>query len=126
DETMWGRLVSRTGEPVGADGWLALDPASTQLLAAALAGLDPCADLAFVSTCPRCGTWIELELDPVDLLVRSLATGEPRLLAEAHCLAFHYGWSEAEILALARPRRLAYLELLRDQVEGRPLTGAGA
>jgi hypothetical protein len=126
DEHLWGRLVSRSGEPIGADGWLSLDPASSQAVAAALADLDPCADLAFVSTCPQCGTWIEVELDPVDLLVRSLATGERRLLAEVHCLAFHYGWSEAEILALSRPRRLAYLELLRDQVEGRPLTGAGA
>ena len=62
---------------------------------------------------------------PVDLLARSLATGEQRLLAEVHSLAFHYGWSEADILALPRPRRFAYLELLRDQLEGRPLTGAG-
>jgi hypothetical protein len=99
---------------------------SVQLVAAALAGLDGCADLAFVATCPQCGTWIELELDPVDLLVRALAAGEERLLAEVHCIAFHYGWSEAEILALARPRRLANLGLLRDQLEGRALTGAGA
>ena len=97
-----------------------------QAIAIALAGLDPAADLAIVSACPQCGAWIEVELDPVELLVQSLATGEQRLLAEVHSLAFHYGWSEADILALPRPRRFAYLGLLRDQVEGRPLTGAGA
>ena len=126
DDALWGRLVSRGGEPVGAEGWSALDPASVQELAIALAALDPGADLAIVSSCPQCGTWIEVELDPVELLVQSLATGEQRLLAEVHSLAFHYGWSEADILALPRPRRFAYLGLLRDQVEGRPLTGAGA
>lgn len=125
DDELWGRLVSRAGEPIGADGWRALAPATAQRVAVALAGLDACADLAFVSTCPRCGGWLELELDPVDLLARSLATGEQRLMAEVHSLAFHYSWSEADILALPRPRRFAYLELLRDQLEGRPLTGAG-
>ena len=125
DDELWGRLVSRAGEPIGAGGWRALAPASAQRVAVALAGLDACADLAFVSECPRCSGWIELELDPVDLLARSLATGEQRLLAEVHSLAFHYSWSEADILALPRPRRFAYLELLRDQLEGRPLTGAG-
>ena len=66
---------SRGGEPVGAEGWRALDPASVQAIAIALAGLDPAADLAIVSSCPQCGAWIEVELDPVELLVQSLATG---------------------------------------------------
>lgn len=126
-EQLWGRIVrDRDGAPLGPEGWSVLDPTAAQGLALALADLDPCADLAFVSLCPQCAAWIELELDALELLVRSLGSGEERVLAEVHCLAFHYGWSEAEILALARPRRLAYLELLRNQVEGRPLLGAGA
>ncbi|BBX36213.1 hypothetical protein MMAG44476_04037 [Mycolicibacterium mageritense DSM 44476 = CIP 104973] len=126
DDELWGRLVSRAGQPIGAAGWHRLAPTSHQQIAMALSGLDSCADLAFVCACPRCGCWIELELDAVDLLTRTLATGEHRLLAEVHCLAFHYGWPESDILALPRPRRFAYLELLCDQLEGRPLTRAGA
>ena len=126
---LWGRLVSRVDtataaaepEPLGRDGWMALDPATRQLLAAGLAAGDEVLDLAFVSPCPRCRALIELELDPVEVLVRSLQAGEGRLLAEVHCLAYHYGWSETDILDLARPRRLAYLELIRRQLEGRPL-----
>jgi hypothetical protein len=38
-----------------------------------------------------------------------------------HSLAFHYGWSEEAVLDLPRARRWAYLELLRNQLEGRPL-----
>lgn len=126
DDALWGLLVGVAGAPLGAPGWRALDGTSRQLIAAALSGLDDCTDLALVSACPHCGAWIEVELDPFELLLRSLATGEQRLLAEVHCLAFHYGWSEAEILALARPRRLAYLELIGSQLEGRPLLPAGA
>lgn len=126
DDELWGRLVSRAGRPIGPAGWRMLAPASAQHIAIALSGVDSCADLAFVSACPQCGCWIELELDAIDLLTRTLATGEQRLLAEVHSLAFHYGWSEGDILALPRPRRFAYLELLRDQLEGRPLTRAGA
>ena len=126
DDLLWGQLVSVGGVPLGAAGWRALDATSQRLVGAALSGLDVCADLAVVTACPRCGTWIEVELDPFDLLVRSLATHEQRLLAEVHCLAFHYGWSQADILALDRPRRLAYLELLGNQLEGRPLIPAGA
>lgn len=126
DDSLWGLLVSGEGDLLGAPGWRALDATSQQLIAAALAGLDACADLALVTACPHCGAWIEVELDPFELLVRSLASGEQRLLAEVHCLAFHYGWSQAEILALARPRRLAYLELIASQIEGRPLLSAGA
>jgi hypothetical protein len=44
-----------------------------------------------------------------------------RLEAEVHCLAFHYHWPEADILALPRPRRWRYLELVRRELEGSPL-----
>ena len=57
------------------------------------------------------------------MLARELGLGSNRLLAEIHSLAFHYGWSEDAVLDLPRPRRWAYLELLRNQLEGRPLVG---
>jgi hypothetical protein len=121
NDALWGQIVSDSGGALGALGWRALDRDTSQAVVIALAGLDACADLAFVMACPQCGGWIEVELDPLDLLVRSLSSGEHRLLAEVHSLAFHYGWSETEILNLSRPRRLVYLELLRNQIEGRPL-----
>jgi hypothetical protein len=53
--------------------------------------------------------------------VREVGASAGRLLAEVHFLAFHYGWSEGEILDLPRTHRWRYLELLRNQLEGRPL-----
>lgn len=122
-DLLWSRLVlDLDGRgPLDGAGWRTLRPETRQAAAAALADGESLLDLAFVSPCPECGTWIEVELDPFDLLARELGLGASRLLAEVHCLAFHYGWSEDAILDLPRSRRWSYLELLRNQLEGRPL-----
>ncbi|SDZ14692.1 hypothetical protein SAMN05444365_10617 [Micromonospora pattaloongensis] len=116
---LWDRLLD-VGDPPAA--WADLAPVTQQLLARTLADSGTLPDLLFVSACPACGALLELELDPFQLLARELALGADRLLAEVHCLAFHYGWGEEAILALPRPRRWRYLELLRRQLESRPLT----
>lgn len=71
--------------------------------------------------CPACGALMEATLDPLVLLARELRAGGDRLLLETHCLAYHYGWSEEEILGLPRTRRWGYLGLLRAQLTGAPL-----
>lgn len=120
---LWSRLVLDVGGrgPIDPTGWRALHSATRQAAAVALADLENAPDLSFVSPCPACGAWIELELDPFELLAHELGWGAGRLLAEVHCLAYHYGWSEDAILDLPRTRRWRYLELLRNQLEGRPL-----
>lgn len=115
---LWDRLLGAGDPPAG---WAGLDPVTRQLLARALAEAGTLPDLTFVSACPACSALLELELDPFELLARELAMGSDRLLAEVHCLALHYGWTEDAILALPRPRRWRYLELLRRQLEGRSL-----
>lgn len=101
--------------------WAALSEADRQRLALALARTEARPELGIAAPCPSCRLLIEIEIDPVDLLSREVRLGASRLMAEIHCLAFHYGWSEAEILALPRTRRWRYLELIADQVTGRPL-----
>ncbi|OKI51391.1 hypothetical protein [Micromonospora sp. CB01531] len=117
---LWRRIVEP--DPSGAG------PASTAALAAALAelGESVCApDLAVVARCPECAAWLELDPDPADLLGRAQLGNADRLLAEVHCLAYHYGWAQADILALSRNRRHRYLDLLRRQLDGRPLVDLG-
>lgn len=123
---LWSRLVldlDGAGPPSPA-GWLTLGGETRQHLARAVVELDSTLDLFIVTACPACGTALEVELDPFDLLARELGLGSSRLLAEVHSLAFHYGWSEDAVLDLPRTRRWAYLELLRNQLEGRPLVDA--
>lgn len=119
--TLWCRLVSLAGRAPTVAEWQALPITTRQEIALALTQQSRAPDLAFVARCPHCAAWIEIELDPWHLLVRELTGGGDRLLAEVHALAFHYHWSEDEILALPRTRRWRYLELLRRELEGRPL-----
>ena len=125
DVVLWCRIVARVGdrEPLAPDDWLALAPASRQAIALALARSGTAPELFFASRCPSCAAWLELDLDPFELLTRQFRLGADRLLAEVHSLAFHYGWSEDQILSLPRSRRWRYLELLQSQLEGRPLLG---
>ncbi|MFV0523629.1 MAG: hypothetical protein ACK5RL_03940 [Acidimicrobiales bacterium] len=76
--------------------------------------------------CPACRAPIEVRLDPLVLLARELRSGGDRLVVETHCLAFHYGWSEDDILGLPKQRRWQYLSLLRAELTGAPLSTAVA
>jgi hypothetical protein len=58
--------------------------------------------------CPHCGEHQEIAIDPCDWLA---AEGDA-LDRDIHTLAFHYHWSEREILQLPRRRRERYLELI--------------
>ena len=118
---LWARLVEVDDHPLTADEWLALPAATRHAVALALATASRAPDLAFVARCPHCQAWIEVELDPWRLLARELAAGGDRLLTEVHALAYHYHWSEHDILMLPRARRWRYLELLKRELEGRAL-----
>jgi hypothetical protein len=39
------------------------------------------------------------------------------LYRQVHYLAYHYHWSEHEILEMPRDKRLAYIEILADEIE---------
>lgn len=118
---LWARLVELGPEPMTPARWLALPAAARHAVALALAEHGRAPDLTLVARCPACRALLELELDPFGLLARELRAGGERIFAEVHALAFHYHWSEDAILALPRPRRWKYLELLARELEGRPL-----
>jgi len=118
---LWARLVELGPEPMSTARWLALPATARHAIALALAEHGRAPDLTLVARCPACRALLELDLDPFGLLARELRAGGERIFAEVHALAFHYHWSEDAILALPRPRRWKYLELLARELEGRPL-----
>jgi hypothetical protein len=96
----------RDGTPL--DGF----PAGSAALCAQLGVLDPQADVTFSLSCDTCGqTWTGF-IDLATFFWSELTTRARRLLLEVHMLARAYGWSQSDILALSRPRRDAYLELV--------------
>lgn len=102
--------------------WDQVDHATRQHAALTLSRADPGVVRDIGLTCPTCHLPITLHLNPVSLLARELALGAPRLLAEVHTLAFHYGWREDDVLALPRHRRWQYLSMITAQLTGGALT----
>lgn len=78
----------------------------------ALEEIDPDADFAFDVHCEACGRSGAAQLDPGALLWDDVSARARALLEEVHQLAFAYGWSERDILALTPERRASYLSMV--------------
>jgi hypothetical protein len=82
----------------------------------ALGKLDPLVDFSISGPCPACHADMEMSIDLEQLALASLRVSQRQLLREVHELASHYGWTEAEALAIPAHRRAGYREL----IEGSP------
>ena len=83
-----------------------------------MAELDPQAELLLDATCPECGAAFTAPFDAGQFLEREMGLASDELFTEVHVLALHYHWAEAEILAMPRPRRHRYLDLLAESLAG--------
>ncbi len=72
-----------------------------------VAQLDPNAECEIALTCPACQGDFSAWLDGFELIRRKIGDGGS-ILAQVDQLASAYGWTEADILALPRERRLRY------------------
>ena len=102
---------TRDGEVVTAD---ALVPAVRDALSAAMAERDPQAEIELELACPSCNTAFSIVFDTAMFFLQELDARAAQLTHEVHMLAWHYHWSEREILQMPRQRRLRYLELVAD------------
>lgn len=99
----------RDGEPVSVDDF---DDEQREALAAALGELDPDAEILLDLSCAACGHSYREPFDVAACVAAEIETHGARLLEEVAALARGYGWREADVLALSRARRRAYLDLL--------------
>ncbi len=86
----------------------ALESELTETIAAA----DPLAEIALELACPDCAAAWSAPFDIVRFLWSEVDAWAARILDEVHILASHYGWSEADILALSPQRRQNYRDLI--------------
>jgi hypothetical protein len=89
-------------------------PAVTQQLPAIMAELDPQAETMLSLTCPVCGHSFSALFDAATYFFQELASRMRHLYREVHLLAFHYHWSEAEIMGMTARKRRLYLDLLAE------------
>lgn len=105
------RLLERCQIDTATDS-VVMDLDAMRTIEDALEAADPQADMAFEVRCEACGRTGTAQLDPGELLWDEIAVHARSLLADVHQLASAYGWSEADILALAPERRAAYLAMV--------------
>lgn len=95
-------------------------PASTaEAVGAAVEERDPQGELRLDVACPACGERFTSLLDAADYLRSELEGQLRRLYDEVHALAYHYRWSESEIMGLPSPRRRRYVEALSSALSER-------
>lgn len=85
------------------------------MVTAALTERDPLVDFTVACQCPACGVAIDVAIDLEDLALRRLTARQRALQQQVHELASHYGWTEAEVLAVPPSRRARYLALIEGE-----------
>ncbi len=95
----------------------ALSPRARAEIEAEMEARAPRLGLEMAARCPACERTFTLPFALRDFFFGELATGLDLLYREVHYLAYHYHWSEGEILDLPRDKRRAYIEVLSDEIE---------
>jgi uncharacterized protein YbaR (Trm112 family) len=98
------------------DGGCAIDADERDALISAMEAAAPRVEPELDLTCPDCGHAFVLPIEIGSFFLDEMRVRSELLLREIHTLAFHYHWTEGEILRLSRERRRAYLSLLSDAV----------
>ncbi len=79
----------------------------------------PSVELTMEGDCPQCKRSFTLPLSVQDLFFGEFRASTDMLYRDVHHLAFHYHWSESEIMTMPRERRQHYLSILAGEIERR-------
>lgn len=79
--------------------------------------LAPAMELTMETGCPECNREFSIPFDLQDFFFGELRTSRDLLYREVHYLAYHYHWSEREIMEMPRGKRRSYIEILADEIE---------
>ncbi|KQC39042.1 hypothetical protein [Frankia sp. ACN1ag] len=90
----------------------ALPPSVLDAVVRTMEAADPDGLVEISIECPACHAVADLPLDPAAFLWADLDEWARRALREVADLAFAYGWSQDEVLAMSARRRATYLELV--------------
>jgi hypothetical protein len=83
-----------------------------------IAKLDPQAEIVLEMVCPACNHSFSASFDPSEYLIREIIENPiDHLYRDVHLLAYHYKWSEGEIMSMTPRKRRRYIELLTDTLE---------
>ncbi len=113
------RCVQRIGPwaPPGKEHLAALSPLARVEIEAEMERLAPRVELHMEVTCPECRRIFVAPFDVQNFFFGELRTDNELLYREVHYLAYHYHWSEREIMEMTRDKRRKYIQVLADEIE---------
>jgi hypothetical protein len=94
-----------------------LSPLAQQEIERHMEAVAPRVELTIEGQCRECGRDFGVPFDPQEFFFGELRAGHDFLHREVHYLAYHYHWSEQEIMAMPRDKRRRYIEVLADELE---------
>ena len=94
-----------------------LSPLARQEIEQHMEAVAPRVESIMESTCPECGREYAVPFDVQNFFFGELRTYRDLLYREVHYLAFHYHWSEREIMDMPRQKRRTYIEVLSSEIE---------
>lgn len=110
------------GPPKGGSLTL-LSPWARLEIEAAMEDVCPRVDLLMDLACVECGRRFSAPFDLQAFFFGELRLSGDLLYREVHYLAYHYHWSEQEIMEMAHGRRRQYVDLLAEEIERLNATG---
>jgi hypothetical protein len=121
-ERLFARLV-RPADGDGGDVGEAGEAFAARLSTAARAEIEvhmarvaPAVELDLDGVCPECDEPFETAFDLTAFFAAEMQNNLRSLESAVHLLAFHYHWSEGEILSLTRRKRQRYVEMIEEEL----------
>lgn len=94
-----------------------LSPLARKEIEAEMERLAPNVELDMELSCPECGRLFTAPFDLQSFFFGDLRAGASLLYREVHYLAYHYHWSEREIMDMTVEKRRKYISVLADEIE---------
>jgi len=94
-----------------------LSPVARQEIEREMERVAPSVNLDMQVECAECSRIFTAPFDIQDYFFGEIRTDADMLYREVHYLAYHYHWSEQEIMAMTQDRRRRYIEVLADEIE---------
>lgn len=118
-EELLARCISRIGstEISSRSAIEELSPLARMEIEREMFRLAPRIELDMDVACPECGREFTAPFDVQDFFFGELRTSRDLLYREVHYLAFHYHWSEKEIMEMPKGDRRNYIEILAEEIE---------
>jgi hypothetical protein len=113
------RCIERLGDRVtpGVDAAAGLSGLARAEIEAEMLRVAPMVEREIETACAECSRTFVTPVDLRRFFFGELRTDNEMLYQEVHYLAYHYHWSEAEILAMPRTKRALYLDVLSGEIE---------